>query len=150
MKKTGTEPQLRTFTYRTQSHFDDLDAQWILHHSRQIRYVERAQQALFDRVMGMQEFDPYKFPDLNVVVKRLEVDYLKPLKGVRPFQIEMRVLRLRGAGMTTSFEFKSEDGGDIYTRGIREVCKLSIQTWEPELWTDDFRTRFESWMASPA
>lgn len=141
-----SDSQSRIFTYRTQSHFDDLDAQWILHHSRQVRYVERAQQALFNHVMEMQEFDPYKFPDLNVVVKRLEVDYLKPLKGVRPFIIEMRVLRLRGAGLTTGFEFKSEDGRELYTRGVREVCKLGIQTWEPELWTAEFRTRFEGWL----
>ncbi len=140
-----SNPPPHLFIYRTRSHFDDLDAQWILHHSRQIRYVERAQQALFDQVMETDSFDPWKYPDLNIVVRKLDVDYLLPLKGVRPFIITLRVTRLRAAGMTTAFEFRSADGKALYTRGYREVCKLSMETMQPELWTDEFRRRYEQW-----
>ena len=131
------------FTYHTRTHFDELDAQWILHHSRQIAHVERAQQALFDEVMGMTVFDPHAFPDLNVVVKRLEVDYLRPLRGVRPFTIRLRVSGLRACVLTTGFELLSADGAELYSRGEREVCKLSMRTMEPTLWTDVFRERYE-------
>jgi acyl-CoA thioesterase FadM len=130
------------FVQRTQAHFDELDAQWILHHSRQIARVERAQQALFDRVMEMRDFDPVAFPDLNVVVRRLEVDYLQPLRGVRPFMITLQVTGLRACGLTTRFELRSNDGSELYTQGLREVCKLTLDTQLPALWTETFRERY--------
>lgn len=137
-------PPPHPFIFETQSHFDDLDAQWILHHSRQIRYVERAQQAWFNKIMQLDVFDPWKFPDLNVVVRRLEVDYVLPLKGVRPFVIALWPVRLRACGLTTQFEFRAAENGEVYTRGIREVCKISMKNMQdPELWTDPFASAVE-------
>lgn len=133
------------FTYHTQTFFDELDAQWILHHSRQIAAVERAQQAFFDHVMDADQFDPHRFPDINVVVRRLEVDYLVPLKGVGPYKITLRVARLREAAMTTAFELRSTNGDILYTRGLRTVCKLSMKSGAPCGWTPEFRERFSIW-----
>lgn len=133
------------FTYNTQTFFDELDAQWILHHSRQIVAVERAQQAFFDHVMGAEQFDPYRYPDINVVVRRLEVDYLIPLKGVGPYKILLRVVRLREAAITTAFELRSRDDATLYTKGLRTVCKLSMKNGNPCGWTQEFRERFSIW-----
>lgn len=141
-------PEGGRFTFQTQTFFDELDAQWILHHSRQIASVERAQQALFDYVMEADRFDPYRYPDINVVVRRLEVDYLIPLRGVGPYQINLRVVRIREAAMTTAFELRSMDGITLYTRGERTVCKLSMKSGEPCGWTAEFRERFSPWLAA--
>ncbi|MDX2109245.1 MAG: hypothetical protein SFY80_03285 [Verrucomicrobiota bacterium] len=139
------DPPPGLFVYRDQTHFDELDAQWILHHSRQIQHVERAQQKLFDTIMQTTAFDPVTYPDINVVVRKLEVEYLLPLKGVRPFAITLRILRLRECALTTAFAFHSEDGNECYTRGTRVVCKLSMKTGQPTGWTDTFRTRYSQW-----
>jgi len=139
-------PPFGLFVYRTQTHFDVLDAQWLMHHSRQIRYIERAQQAMFDHIMEVPEFDPYRFPDMNVVVRKLDVDFRKGLQGVRRFMITLKVVRLRASGLTTRFEFRSEDGSELYTCGLREVCKIGFEKQAPVEWTPEFRKRYTLWL----
>lgn len=135
------------FVYRTRPHFYEIDALWVLHHSRYLQFVERAQQALFDELMGAQEFSPEKYPDLYVVVKRVEIDYLAPLRGVAPFMVALRGLKLREAGLTVAFEFRSDDGATLHARGERTVCKLGLQTHEPAGWSVEFRDKYEPWVA---
>ncbi len=136
------------FVYRTRAHFYEIDALWVLHHSRYLQFVERAQQALFDELMGTTEFSPEKYPDLYVVVRRVEIDYLTPLRGVTPFMIVLRGVKLREAGLTVGFEFRSEDGKELHAKGERTVCKLSLGTHEPAGWSAEFRARYEPWVAA--
>jgi len=131
------------YTYRTQTAFDELDALWVLHHARFLRHLERAQQGLFDVVMQTECFDPERYPDVYVVVRRVEVDYLAPLRGVVPFQVRLRVERVREAALTVAFSFRSGDGAVVHARGLRTVCKLSGRTHEPTGWTREFRERYE-------
>ncbi len=144
---THHPPSDRWFHYHTETHFDELDAQWILHHSRQIRAVERAQQKLVDRLLQADAFDPVRYPDIHVVVRKLEVDYLKPLQGVRPYDVRLRIVRLRECALVTEFLLCSVDSAEIYTRGLRTVCKLSLKTGTPTGWTARFREQVECWMA---
>ena len=138
------------FVYRTRAHFYEIDALWVLHHSRYLQFVERAQQALFDELMGAKEFSPEKYPDLYVVVKRVEIDYLVPLRGVAPFLVTLRGVKLQEAGLTVAFEFRSEDGAVLHARGERTVCKLGLQTHEPTGWSAEFRAKYEPWVAAGA
>jgi acyl-CoA thioester hydrolase len=138
------------FVYRTRAHFYEIDALWVLHHSRYLQFVERAQQALFDELMGAKEFSPEKYPDVYVVVKRVEIDYLVPLRGVAPFLVALRGVKLREAGLTVAFEFRSEDGSVLHAGGERTVCKLGLQTHEPAGWSAEFRAKYEPWVAAGA
>ena len=139
-------PPLGLFVYRTETHFDVLDAQWLMHHSRQIRYMERAQQAMFDHIMGADTFDPWKYPDMNVVVRKLNVDFIQGLRGVRPFMITLRVVQLRASALTTQIELRSEDGKEVYTKAKRTVCKIGFEKQEPQFWTEDFVERYTPWV----
>jgi acyl-CoA thioesterase FadM len=139
-------PPLGLFVYRTETHFDVLDAQWLMHHSRQIRYMERAQQAMFDHIMGVETFDPWRFPDMNVVVRKLDVDFIQGLLGVRPFMITLRAVQLRASALTTQIELRSEDGAEVYTKAKRTVCKIGFEKQEPQFWTDEFRERYTPWV----
>lgn len=143
-----TTPPPGLFIYRTRAHFYEIDALWVLHHSRYLQFVERAQQALFDDLMGAKEFSPEKYPDVYVVVKRLEIDYIVPLRGVAPFIITLRGLKLREAGLTVAFEFRSEDGTILHAQGERTVCKLGLQSHEPSGWSPEFRAKYEPWVAA--
>jgi acyl-CoA thioester hydrolase len=144
------QPPPGLFVYRTRAHFYEIDALWVLHHSRYLQFVERAQQALFDELMGATEFVPEKYPDLYVVVRRIEIDYLTPLRGVSPFFIALWGVRLREAGLTVGFEFRSDDGNILHARGERTVCKLGLQTHEPAGWSAEFRAKYEPWIAAGA
>ncbi len=133
------------FVHDGATRFDELDALWVLHHSRLIAHAERLQQAWFDRVMEPEAFDPARYPDLYVVVKNVNVTYEVPMKGVGPYRAFLWVKRLREAGLTTGFEFRSADGQKRYCRGERTVCRLSAQTHQPCGWTAVFRERVEPW-----
>jgi len=133
------------FTYHTQTHFDELDALWILHHSRYLKHLERAQQGFFDVLLGAKEFDPETYPDIYVLVRRVEVDFKASLRGVIPFKIELKVERVREAGLTVGFAFRSPDGATLYAAGKRVVCKMSGQTHQPTGWSAGFRDQLEHW-----
>lgn len=136
------------FVYETRAHFDELDALWVLHHSRFLLKLERAQQAFFDALMRPEAFDPQRYPDLYVVVRRVEADYLVPVKGVVPFRVLLRVERLREAALTVAWAFATPDHATVYARGRRTVCKLSLTTHAPAGWSPAFRAAFEPWAAA--
>lgn len=133
------------FVYRSRAHFDDLDALWVMHHSRYLVHLERAQQAMFDQLMQTTGFDPQKYPDLYVVVSRIEMDFIKPVKGVGDFLIALHVKRLREAGLSVNFEFRTSDGTEFYASGIRTVCKLSLKNHQPTGWSPQFREIYSQW-----
>jgi acyl-CoA thioester hydrolase len=138
------------FIYRTQTHFDELDPLNVLHHSRYLKHLERAQQAMFDHIMATESFDPERYPDLYVVVRNITIDYLHPLRSITPFLIALRVVRLREAGLTTAFSFRTPDGAKEYCRGLRTVCRLSTKTHQPCGWTALFRERHDTWLEASA
>jgi acyl-CoA thioester hydrolase len=133
------------FAYPTRSHFDELDGLNVVHHSRYLRQVERAQQAFFDQVMATDGFDPDRYRDLYAVVRRLDIDYLESIRSVVPYTVLLAVERLGEASLTTRFAFRSPDLTVLYARGRRTLCHLSHETHQPTGWSADFRERFGRW-----
>ncbi|MEX2382866.1 MAG: thioesterase family protein [Opitutales bacterium] len=133
------------FLYRAKTAFDELDPLGILHNSRYLYFLERATLAMFDHLMGAERFDPEAYPDLYVLVRRLEIDYLAPIRGVIPFLITLRVSRLREAGCVYAFEFRSENGETLFSKGTRTVVRMSGATGEPTAWTPQFRSIYGKW-----
>lgn len=125
--------------------FDELDALGVLHHSRFVYHLERAQKAMFAAVMGADTLDPAVAPDVYVLVRNLSLDYLAPVRGEASLVIRLRVLRVRAGGLTVGFEFRSADGATVHCRGERTVCRMDADTHRPALWTDGFRARYEAW-----
>jgi acyl-CoA thioester hydrolase len=141
-------PPAGLFVFRSHVAFDQLDMQGVLHHSRHLLHVERAAQAFFELVTGACGFDPLRYPDLNAVVRRLSIDYLSPLFGVRPILVTLRVARLRSCAMDTAFELRSADGGTLFSRGLREVCRVSPGSLRPTLWSDAYMESFAQWQCA--
>lgn len=131
------------FIYSTQTHFDDLDGLWVLHHSKYLVFLERAVMALFYKTMQTEVFDPEKFPDLYQVVRNVDIHYMKPIDGVFAFHIVLRVERVREAGLVLRFAFVGE-AGEVFARGLRTSCKLSKRTHHPAGWTEVFRKAYEA------
>ena len=136
------------FTYHTRSHFDELDGLNVLHHSRYLRQVERAQQAMFDHIMETDGFDPNRYVDLYAVVRRLNIEYLESIRSVVDYQVLLAVDRLGEASLTTRFAFRSSDGTTLYARGNRTVCHLNTKNHRPCGWSAPFRERFTRWEAA--
>lgn len=136
------------FVSRREAYFDDMDGLWIMHHSRHIMHLERAQMQMFDTIMETGGFDPVKFPDAYVVVKNIDIHFDEPLDAIGPFLISLQVARLREAGLTLRFGFHSADGKRLFAHGTRTVCKLSAATKQPAGWTPLFRERYSAWEAA--
>jgi acyl-CoA thioester hydrolase len=132
------------FTYQTETHYDDLDGQMILHHPQYFIYVERAQQAWIEHVLQAPRFDWRNYPDMYLVVRHLEIDYMRSINGVMPFKVVLHCLEVRAAVWTVGFEFRSPDGSVLYAKGKRSNCKVDRETHQPAMWTDVFIDRFSS------
>jgi len=143
-------PPKGLFIYRSQVPFDHLDMQGILHHSRHLLHVEGASHAFFEHVMNSVGFDPARFPDQNSVVRKLNIDYLHPLSGMRIILVTMRVTQLRSCAMTTAFELRNEDGKTVFSRGLREVCRVKAHELKPTMWSEEYRQNFAPWVLKTA
>ncbi len=137
------------FVHRTRIWFDELDALGVLHHSRFVYHLERAQKALFASVMGVDTLDPQVAPDIYALVRNLELNYTAPIAGECEVLIALRVLRVRAAGLTVAFEFRSADGATLHCHGTRTTCRMSADTRAPAVWTPEFRARHEA-LITPA
>ncbi|MFP4281757.1 MAG: acyl-CoA thioesterase [Opitutales bacterium] len=135
------------FLYRTETHYDDLDGQMLVHHPKYLTLVERAQQAWFEAVLEAPRFDWRNFPDMYHVVRRVEVDYLSPIDGVMPVAVVLWCQRLRAAGMTTGFALQTDDGSRLFARGARTNCRIALEDHRPVMWTETFLERFGEWEA---
>ncbi len=135
------------FVFRTKTWFDQTDALGILHHSHYVLLIERAQKTFFVEVMGVDTIDPEVAPDVYVVVRDLELHYLAAIRPECEVDIILRVTRVRAAGLTVDFEFRSLDSSVLYCRGSRTICRMDGRMHQPAPWTDLFRQKHEALIA---
>lgn len=133
-----------SFVYRTQTHYDQLDGQMLLHHPRYFVFVERAQQAWMESLLEAPRFDWRNFPDLYVVVRKVEAEYLRSIDGVVDLAVLLRPLRMRAAKMEISFSIRTPDLETEYCRGRRVTGKVDPRTHEPTFWNDELRAAVEA------
>lgn len=133
-----------SFVFRTKTWFDQTDGLGILHHSHYVLLIERAQKTFFVETMGVDTLDPQIAPDVYVVVRDLELHYLAPIRPECEIDVVLRVTKVRAAGLTVSFEFRSVDGSTVHCRGSRTVCRMDGVSHQPAAWTDEFRRRHEA------
>lgn len=135
------------FIYRTRIWFDELDMLGVLHHSRYIYHLERAQKALFIATMGDDTLDPAAAPDIYAMVRDLSIRYSTPVRNEGDIAIHLRVTQVRAAGLTLAFEFRSADGAVLHCHGTRTVCRMDARTHQPTEWSAKFRRRYEALIA---
>ncbi|MFO7726559.1 MAG: hotdog domain-containing protein [Oceanipulchritudo sp.] len=131
------------YYFETETYYDQLDGQMILHHPRYFVFVERAQQAWMEWMLGAPRFDWRNFPDMYLVVRRLEAEYLLPVEGVRDVTVILWPERIRAARLEMGFEIRSPEMEILYCQGTRLNCKVNRTTHEPAIWTDAFREAVE-------
>lgn len=134
----------KSFNYSTYVHFDELDALGVLHHTRYLIHLERAQQKFFEHLLGVDDFNVERDEDIYVVVHSVEARFREPLRNPGKINIEYQIDRIRSGGVTMSFGITSPASGATYCTGLRTVCKLSTDTHEPTTWTPKFRAAMEA------
>lgn len=126
------------YYFETETFYDQLDGQMILHHPRYFVFVERAQQAWMEEILDAPRFDWRNFPDMYLVVRKLEAEYLLPVEGVLEITVVLWPERIRAAKLEMGFEIRSPDLETLYCRGKRVNCKVDKESHRPVIWTPGF------------
>lgn len=134
------------FKFPSEVYFDEFDALWVLHHSRYLHHLERAQQAFFQHLLGVSDFDEKRDEDIYVVVKKVDIDFLLPFRRPGSLLVRYKIDRIREAGVVMAFDIVSTDEKTVYCRGTRTICKLSHKTHQPVGWSARFRQAMEAWV----
>ena len=134
-----------SFTYRTEVFFDEFDALGILHHTRYIIHLERAQQKFFESLLGVEDFNSERDEDIYVVVHSLNTRFRKPLSKPGPIEVRYTIDRIRSGGVTMKFTIRAVGEDDLLCSGDRTVCKLSATTHTPCPWSEPFRLAMEAY-----
>ena len=127
-----------TFIFDSHVYFDEFDALGVLHHTRYLLHLERAQQKFFEHLLGVEDFNAERDEDIYVVVHSLEARFREPIRNPGPIVVEYTIDRIRSGGVTMSFVIRDSLGSAVYSEGKRTVCKLSGHTHRPSTWTDRF------------
>lgn len=143
MTSTGLQPD-KSFVVSMKTWFDQTDGLGILHHSHYVLLMERAQKTFFVSLMGKDTLDPAVAPDVYVVVRDLQIQYLQPIKPECEVKLVLRVKKVRAAGLTIDFEFRSHDLTTLYAKASRTVCRMDGHTHQPAEWSDEFRSKHEA------
>ena len=138
------------YAYHTQVHFDEFDALGILHHARYLHHLERAQQAFFQHLLGVPDFNAERDEDIYVVVRGLEARFRTPIRSPGEYVVFYRLASMRAAGLTLDFEFATADKSVLHCTGARTVCKLSGRTHQPAEWSLPFRDALQAWSSCNA
>ena len=136
----------KTFTYESHVYFDELDALGVLHHTRYLLHLERAQQKFFEHLLGVENFDADRDEDIYVVVHSLESRFREPVRHPGPIVVEYEIDRIRSGGVTMTFRIRDCSGSKIYCDGKRTVCKLSGETHRPAPWSETFRNAMAAYL----
>lgn len=134
----------KNFTYHSEVFFDELDGLGVLHHTRYLLHLERAQQKFFQELLGVDDFNAERDEDIYVVVHGLEARFREPFRVPGPIAVDYRIQRVRSGGVTMAFTVRDPNNDTVYCDGTRTVCKLSSETHRPVPWTEAFRSALDS------
>ena len=134
-----------TFTYRSEVFFDELDGLGVLHHTRYLLHLERAQQKFFQALLGVSDFNADRDEDIYVVVHGVDARFRQPFRVPGPIVIDYQIQRVRSSGVIMQFTIRNPEGDVVYADGTRTVCKLSSETHQPAPWTEAFREAMETY-----
>ena len=137
------------FVYRSEVHFDELDAMKMLHNSRFLTHVERATGAWYAKLGHKWELNPADNPDQFHVVREFCIEFLSPVMGIGVLDVALWVERLGNTSCRYGFRLLSEHGIE-HARGTRTIVKLDPATRKPSPWTEGFREHHAALIVSAA
>ncbi|MFI5839382.1 acyl-CoA thioesterase [Catenuloplanes sp. NPDC051500] len=136
---TVTEPGYGV-TIPVTIHFDDLDAQGILHNARYGVLFERALLAWWgERGWSYAGGRPTR-PDAFNVIREYSITFHAPIAGTGRAAVHLWLEKIGTTSADYRFRFLSEDGTVVHAEGRRVNVRLDPATMRPAPWSDDART----------
>jgi len=128
------------FSCPIQVRWRDLDAFAHVNNATFATYLEVARTAVWHECFGGREA-----MDIPFFVKRLEIDFKRPLALYDKVQVWLRVGEIRGASFT--FEFVVEVSGEIAAEAKTVLASVDNTTGRPVRMTPGMRAKLEKLQA---
>ena len=112
-------------------HFEDLDAQGVVHNARYVLLLERAMSAYWTR--NGYPWDPSspQFMSVFFVVKEFTITYHAPITRPGPVSVQFWIDRLGTTSAVYDFRVVSRDETVTYAEGRRVQVRLDPTTLRP-------------------
>lgn len=128
-------------------YFDDLDPFHILHNARYLLLFERALGAFWMDI-GWGGFQDRDQPDQFHLVRRNEIEYLSPVKGVGRVRVRVFVEAIGRTSLTFGFRMMPIDEDRDHATGRRTIVHVDPTTMQPEAWPESFREVMAPWIGN--
>jgi acyl-CoA thioester hydrolase len=106
--------------FRVRVYYEDTDAGGVVYYANYLRYSERAR-GEFLRDLGIEQSRLRAEHSLMFVVRRCEVDYLRPCRLDDVIEVRTRLKELGGASLEIEHRFL-RDGDEVVRMAVRVVC----------------------------
>jgi acyl-CoA thioester hydrolase len=120
-------------------HFEDLDAQGVVHNARYVLLLERAMSAYWTR--NGYPWDPSspQFMSVFFVVKEFTITYHAPITRPGPVSVQFWIDRLGKTSAVYDFRVVSQDETVTYAEGRRVQVRLDPTTLRPAVIGEELR-----------
>jgi acyl-CoA thioester hydrolase len=124
-------------------HFEDLDAQGVVHNARYVLLLERAMSAYWTR--NGYPWDPSspQFMSVFFVVKEFTITYHAPITRPGPVSVQFWIDRLGTTSAVYGFRVVSQDEAVTYAEGRRVQVRLDPTTLRPAVIGPELRAACE-------
>jgi acyl-CoA thioester hydrolase len=124
-------------------HFEDLDAQGVVHNARYVLLLERAMSAYWTR--NGYPWDPSspQFMSVFFVVKEFTITYHAPITRPGPVSVQFWIDRLGTTSAVYDFRVVSQDETVTYAEGRRVQVRLDPTTLRPAVIGPELRAACE-------
>jgi acyl-CoA thioester hydrolase len=140
----------RFYETRFGVYFDDLDSFQILHNSRYLLLFERCIGEFWERMGWGGLLDAQLNPDQFHLVRKNQIEYLRPVRGVGQVRVRLQVARIGDTSVTFSFRVMPMDQDVDFAIGERVIVKVDPNTHRPAPWSEEFRRRLSPFLATAA
>ena len=126
-------------TETVEVHFEDLDAQGVVHNGRYVLLLERALSAYWTR--NGYPWDPSspQFMDVFFVVKEFSITYHAPITRPGPVSVRFWIDRLGTTSAVYGFRVAAQDESVTYADGRRVQVRLDPATLRPAVIGQELR-----------
>ncbi|MBM4393609.1 MAG: acyl-CoA thioesterase [Deltaproteobacteria bacterium] len=126
-------------------YFDDLDLFSILHNARYLLFMERAL-GEFWKKLGWGTIDATN-ADHAHLVRRNELDHLRPFVGVGQVRVRLRIEKLDTTSCVVAHTVMPVDDDEPCATGRRVIVCIDPITRRPATWSAVFRERLGRYLA---
>lgn len=128
-------------------YFDDLDLFGILHNARYLLFMERAL-GEFWKKLGWGGFDRAN-PDQHHLVRKNEVEYLRPFAGVGELRVRLWVQHLGNSSCVIAYRVMPMDEDEPCAVGKRVIVCIDPDTRKSQPWSEVFRKKVAPYVQTP-